>query len=56
MLSAASGNLLEAWQPLSQVLPSAIGVAMMVGFVIWYSLHPVRPGPVPLPGEPGLIG
>jgi len=56
MLSAASGNLLEAWQPLSQVLPSAMGVATMVGFVIWYSLHPVRPGRVTLPGEPGLIG
>lgn len=43
MLSAASGNLLAQWQPLSQVLPSAVGMAAMLGFIIWYSLHPIRP-------------
>jgi len=45
MLSAGAGNLLAEWQPLSQVLPSAVGMAAMVGFVIWYSLHPIRPRP-----------
>lgn len=43
MLSAGTGNLLEQWQPLSQVLPSVLGMGAMVGFVIWYSLHPIRP-------------
>lgn len=43
MLSAGAGNLLEQWQPLSQVLPSAVGMVVMVAFVIWYSLHPIRP-------------
>lgn len=43
MLSAGAGNLLEQWQPLSQVLPSVLGMGAMVGFVIWYSLHPIRP-------------
>lgn len=42
MLSAGVGNLLAEWQPLSQVLPSALGMAAMVGFVIWYSLHPIE--------------
>jgi len=41
---AGVGNLLAEWQPLSQVLPSAVGMAMMIGFVIWYGLHPIRPG------------
>ncbi|AQR62098.1 hypothetical protein BZG35_10920 [Brevundimonas sp. LM2] len=41
MLSARAGNLLEQWQPLSQVLPSAIGMVAMVGFVVWYSLNPI---------------
>ena len=41
MLSAGAGNLLEQWQPLSQVLPSAIGMVAMVGFVVWYSLNPI---------------
>jgi hypothetical protein len=44
MLSAGAGNLLAEWQPLSQVLPSALGLVAMVGFVVWYSLRPVRPG------------
>lgn len=43
MLSAGSGNLLAEWQPLSQVLPSALGMATMIGFIIWYSLHPIQP-------------
>lgn len=42
MLSAGAGNLLAEWQPLSQVLPSAIGMAVMLGFIIWYSLHPIQ--------------
>lgn len=41
MLSAGAGNALEQWQPISQVLPSAIGMVAMVGFVIWYSVNPV---------------
>jgi uncharacterized membrane protein SirB2 len=41
MLSAGAGNLLAAWQPLSQLLPSVVGMAVMVGFVVWYSLHPI---------------
>lgn len=44
MLSAGSGNLLAEWQPLSQVLPSAVGMATIVGFIIWYSLRPMRSG------------
>jgi len=44
MLSAGAGNLLAEWQPLTQVLPSAVGMAAMVVFVVWYSLHPVRLG------------
>lgn len=43
MLSAASGNLLEQWQPLSQLLPSVLGLAAMIGFITWYSLRPIRP-------------
>jgi len=42
MLSAGAGNLLAQWQPLSQVLPSAIGMAFMVGFIVWYSVRPIR--------------
>ena len=41
MLSAGSGNLLEQFQPVSQVLPSAIGMVVMIGFVVWYSLNPI---------------
>ena len=41
MLSAGSGNLLEQFQPVSQVLPSAIGMVAMIGFVVWYSLNPI---------------
>lgn len=43
MLSAGAGNLLADWQPLSQVLPSAIGMVAMIAFVIWYSLNPIQP-------------
>lgn len=46
MLSAGAGNLLADWQPLSQVLPSALGMVAMIGFVIWYSINPIRPGGV----------
>jgi len=42
MLSAGAGNLLAEWQPLSQVLPSALGMVAMIGFVIWYSMHPIQ--------------
>ncbi len=42
MMSAGAGNLLAQWQPLSQVLPAMIGMLTMVGFVIYYSLRPVR--------------
>jgi len=45
MLSAGAGNLLADWQPLSQVLPSAIGMVAMIAFVIWYSLNPLQPRP-----------
>ncbi len=41
MLSAGAGNLLEQFQPISQVLPSAIGMVAMIGFVVWYSLNPI---------------
>jgi len=41
MLSAGAGNLLAQFQPVSQVLPSAIGMVAMIGFVIWYSVNPV---------------
>ena len=43
MLSAGVGNLLADWQPLSQVLPSVLGMVAMIGFVIWYSVNPIRP-------------
>lgn len=43
MLSAGAGNLLAEWQPLSQVLPSAMGMLAMIGFVVWYSLNPIKP-------------
>ncbi len=43
MLSAGAGNLLADWQPLSQVLPSALGIVAMIGFVISYSVNPIRP-------------
>ena len=45
MLSSGAGNLLADWQPLSQVLPSAIGMVAMIAFVIWYSLNPLQPRP-----------
>jgi len=42
MMSAGAGNLLAQWQPLSQVLPSMLGLLAMVGFIIYYSLRPGR--------------
>lgn len=42
LLSAGAGNLLRDWQPLSQLLPSALGLIAMVAFVIWYAMHPIR--------------
>ena len=42
MMSAGAGNLLAQWQPLGQVLPAMFGMLTMVGFVIYYSLRPVR--------------
>lgn len=42
MLSAGAGNLLAEWQPLSQVLPSVLGLVAMLGFIVWYSLHPTN--------------
>lgn len=42
MMSAGAGNLLAEFQPLSQILPSAIGMVAMIGFVIWYSLNPIN--------------
>ena len=41
MMSAGAGNLLAEFQPLSQLAPSALGVATMVGFVVWYTRHPL---------------
>ncbi|MGO4409522.1 MULTISPECIES: hypothetical protein [unclassified Brevundimonas] len=55
MLSAASGNLLAEWQPLSQVLPSAVGMAAIVGFIIWYSLRPIRLSRAGALGRQGFI-
>lgn len=46
MLSAGAGNLLAELQPLSQILPSATGMVVMIGFVIWYSLNPINKRPV----------
>ena len=43
MLSAGAGNLLAQWQPLSQLLPSMIGLVVMIGFGVWYARHPIRP-------------
>ena len=37
MMSAGFGNLLEQWQPLSQVLPSTIGLVAMLGCILYYS-------------------
>ncbi len=48
MMSAGAGNLLREFQPLSQLAPSALGVAAMVVFVVWYSLHPLTKAPSPL--------
>jgi len=41
MMSAGAGNLLAQWQPLSQVLPSMLGMITMIAFVVYYSLRPV---------------
>ena len=45
MLSAGAGNLLAELQPLSQILPSVMGMVALIGFVIWYSLHPINKRP-----------
>jgi len=42
MMSAGAGNLLAQWQPVSQVLPSMLGLVTMVGFIIYYGFRPVR--------------
>ncbi len=42
MMSAGAGNLLAQWQPLSQVLPSMLGLMTMIAFVIFYNLKPIR--------------
>lgn len=42
LLSAGSGNLLERWQPWSQVIPSAAGLFAMAAFLTWYSFRPIR--------------
>lgn len=42
MLSAGMGNLLAQWQPLSQLLPSMIGLAAMAGFAVYYGVRPPR--------------
>ena len=34
--SAFSGTVLEKWQPYSQMAPSILGVAAMVGFIIYF--------------------
>jgi len=42
MMSAGAGNLLAQWQPLSQLLPSTIGLLTMAGFIAYYSARPIR--------------
>jgi hypothetical protein len=48
MMSAGFGNLLAAWQPLSQLLPSLLGLAFMIGFATYYSAKPLRRAPQPI--------
>ncbi len=45
MMSAGLGNLLAQWQPLSQLLPSVLGLIFMVGFGVYYSQKPPRVAP-----------
>jgi hypothetical protein len=42
MMSAGAGNLLRAFQPFSQIAPSIIGTAVMIGFVAYYLARPQR--------------
>lgn len=51
MASAGAGNVLRGWQPWSQLLPSMIGVMVMLGLWIVYvrrhgSLQPARSGTI----------
>lgn len=40
-VSAFSGTVLGAWQPYSQLLPSILGTAVMLGFVFYFLRRPV---------------
>jgi hypothetical protein len=39
LAAAFSGTVLAAWQPFSQVAPSAFWTAAMVGYAAYYSRH-----------------
>lgn len=36
LLAAFSGTVFKAYQPYSQILPSAIGIALQIGFILYY--------------------
>jgi uncharacterized membrane protein len=36
LLAAFSGTVFKAFQPYSQIVPSAIGIALQVGFILYY--------------------
>jgi uncharacterized membrane protein len=42
MLSAGAGNLLRGLQPFSQIAPSVLGTAVMLGFIAYYLARPGR--------------
>jgi hypothetical protein len=44
LAAAFSGTVLDAWQPFSQIAPSVLWTAAMVGFAIYYARGP-RPAP-----------
>ncbi len=51
LLAAFSGTVFNAYHPYSQILPSAIGVSLQVGFILYYVRKQKRAsGNVKLPG------
>jgi hypothetical protein len=50
VVSAFAGTVLVAWQPYSQIIPSALGSLTMLGFLIYAIRRPIglRAPPVPV--------
>lgn len=54
VVSAFSGTVLEGWQPWSQIAPSILGTAAMLGFIVYYQSRKRRGVPFELGNGVGI--